>query len=83
MYSIETIPLVTKSRLSHFAPGECIITEANSGYVMFSKLERYYQCPEFMGLPTAAETDYVCDVDPFDKKYVYEVKFKRKSMYDF
>lgn len=83
MYSIETIPLVTKSRLSHFAVGECIITEANSGYVMFSKLERYYECPEFMDLPTAAETDYVCEVNPFDKKYVYEVKFKRKSMYDF
>ncbi len=83
MYSIETIPLVTKSRLSHFAAGECIITEANSGYVMFSKLERYYECPEFAGLPTAAETDYICDVNPFDKKYVYEVKFKRKSIYDF
>ncbi|MDE6201277.1 MAG: type IV secretory system conjugative DNA transfer family protein [Clostridiales bacterium] len=83
MYSIETIPLVTKSRLSHFAPGECIITEANSGYVMFSKLERYYECAEFSDLPTAAETDYICDVNPFDRKYVYEVKFKRKSMYDF
>lgn len=82
MYSIETIPLVTKSRLSHFAAGECIITEANSGYVMFSKLERYYECAEFANLPTAAETDYVCEVNPFDKKYIYEVKLRRKGIYD-
>lgn len=79
VYSIETIPLVTKSRLSHFAPGECIITEANSGYVMFSKLERYFECKEFMNLPTAAETDYVCAVNPFDKRYVYEIKLNRRA----
>ena len=81
-YSIETIPLVTKSRLSHFAPGECIITEANSGYVMFSKLERYYECDEFTGLSEAAESDYACDVNPFDKRYIYEIKLKRSSLYD-
>lgn len=82
-YSIETIPLVTKSRLSHFTPGECIITEANSGYVMYSKLERYYECSEFMDLPMSAETDYVCPVNPFDKRYIYDFKFKRTSSYDF
>lgn len=76
-YSIETIPLVTKSRLSHFSPGECIITEANSGYVMFSKLERYYQCSEFTGLPEATEADYHCTVNPFDRRYVYEAKLRR------
>nr|MDE5601537.1 type IV secretory system conjugative DNA transfer family protein [Clostridia bacterium] len=46
-YQIETLPLVPQSMLTHFKPGECIITEANSGYVMFSKLERYYLCKEF------------------------------------
>lgn len=84
-YSIETIPLVTKSRLSHFSPGECIITEANSGYVMFSKLERYFECEELSALPTANSADYVCPVNPFDKKYTYEVSFKPKrgpNLYD-
>ena len=79
-YSIETIPLVTKSRLSHFSAGECIITEANSGYVMFSMLERYFMCKEFKGLPTALEADYVCAISPFDRKYIYKGKLKRRSM---
>ena len=79
-YSIETIPLVTKSRLSHFAPGECVITEANSGYVMFSMLERYFMCNEFTGLPTASESDYVCAISPFDRKFIYKGKLKRRSM---
>ncbi|MCH5155869.1 MAG: type IV secretory system conjugative DNA transfer family protein [Clostridiales bacterium] len=81
-FSIETIPLVTKSRLSHFAAGECIITEANSGYVMFSKLERYYECNEFAGLPESAEANYACNVNPFDKRYVYQIKLRHNPMFD-
>lgn len=77
-YDIETIPLVTKSRLSHFLPGECIITEANSGYVMLSKLERYYECPEFNDLPTADEKQYSCAINPFDKRYTYTFNGKKK-----
>lgn len=57
-YSIETIPLVTKSRLSRFESGECIITEANCGYVMLSKLERYYLCKEFNVLTESHDGDY-------------------------
>ena len=75
-YQIETIPLVPKSKLSHFKPGECIVTEANSGYVMFSKLERYYLCDEFKALPTADEKAYTCSVDPFDKCYTYRLPEK-------
>ncbi len=70
-YHIETIPLVSKSRLAHFEPGECVITEANCGYVMLSKLERYYLCKEFKGLPTTSEKEYVPPVNPLEKKYVY------------
>ena len=73
-YQIETIPLVPVSELSHFKPGECIITEANSGYVMFSKLERYYLCDEFKNLPLSSEKDYTCSVDPFDKRYTYDMQ---------
>ncbi|MDE6201105.1 MAG: type IV secretory system conjugative DNA transfer family protein [Clostridiales bacterium] len=70
-YKIETIPLVTKSMLSKLKSGECIVTEANSGYVMFSRLERYYMCPEFNNLPLADEKKYKCSVNPLDSKYRY------------
>ena len=73
-YQLETIPLVTKSRLSHFAPGECIVTEANCGYVLWSKLERYFTCKEFTSLEQLSELEYVCPVNPFDDKYEYSLK---------
>ncbi len=83
-YHIETIPLVPKSMLLHFHPGECIITEANSGYIMFSKLERYYLCDEFKDLKLASEKDYRCNVNPFDKRYTYVLPKdrKRRSFFD-
>ena len=81
-YHIETIPLVPKSMLSHFSPGECIITEANSGYVMFSKLERYYLCDEFKDVPITSEKDYSCSVNPFDKKYRYVMPKGKKKKFD-
>ena len=82
-YQIETIPLVPKSMLAHFAPGECIVTEANCGYVMFSKLERFYLCDEFKDLPSSDEREYVCGINPFDKRYTYKfVKDKRRSPFD-
>lgn len=83
-YHIETIPLIPTSVLSHFKAGECIVTEANSGYVMFSMLERYYLCGEFCNLPLASEKDYVCRVNPFDKKYTYKIsERKKKNLFDF
>ena len=83
-YQIETIPLVPKSMLSHFQPGECIITEANSGYVMFSKLERYYLCDEFKNLKLASEKEYQCCVNPFEKRYTYMLtKKKKRNPFDF
>lgn len=72
-YQIEVISLVPKSKLSHFAPGECIITEANCGYVLFSKLERYYLCKEFSDLPLLDAKEYVGRVDPFADRYMYAV----------
>ncbi|MGN0789250.1 MAG: type IV secretory system conjugative DNA transfer family protein [Christensenellales bacterium] len=78
-YQLETIPLIPISRLSHFKIGECIITEANSGYVMLSKLERYFQCTEFADLPTAFEKDYVCPVNLFSSRYNYNYTQKPKA----
>ena len=69
-YVIETIPLVPKSMLCKLKPGECIVTEANEP-VLFSRLERYYLCPEYSTLPLADEKDYTCSVDPLDPKYTY------------
>ena len=71
---IEEVPLVPVSRLSRFEPGECVITEANCGYVLFSKLERYYLCKEFQGLKRQDDKAYVGHADPLDAKYVYGTK---------
>ena len=78
-YQLETIPLVPVSMLSHLKAGECIVTEANCGYVMFSKLERYFLCEEMSNLPLSAEKDYVCSVNPFDRRYTYVYKSSRKK----
>ena len=71
-YNIETIPLVPKSMLSRLQVGECIVTEANCGYVMLSKMERYYMCKEFDSLVTSSANDYKSDVNPLDDKYAYK-----------
>ncbi len=82
-YQFETIPLVTKSRLSHFEPGECIVTEANCEYVMFSRLERYYLCKEFADREISSEQDYLCPVNLFSKRYQYTyVPARGSSIWD-
>ncbi|MCD8205621.1 MAG: type IV secretory system conjugative DNA transfer family protein [Clostridia bacterium] len=70
-YEMETIPLMTKSRLSHFAEGECTVTEANCGYVLLSKLERYFRCAELMPCEECSDEDYPSPLNPFDSKYTY------------
>lgn len=70
-YEIETIPLVPRSMLANLQPGECIVTEANCGYVLFSKMERYYLCKEFSNFKLSSDKDYVSSVNPLDKKYIY------------
>lgn len=83
-YQLETIPIVPRSMLAHFEAGECIVTEANSGYVLFSKLERYYLLREMNNLPLASEKEYKCSVNPFDKRYTYVIKTDtEKRMFDF
>ena len=75
-YQFETIQLIPKSMLSHFSLGECIVTEANCGYVLFSKLERYYLCKEFTDIPLSDEKEYVGKANPFDKKYTFRFSLK-------
>ncbi len=77
-YQIDTIPLIPVSRLARFSEGECIITEANCGYVLLSKLERYYECAEFSETPILDDKAYVGNIDPFDKKYIYEDPEEKK-----
>ncbi|MDE5593168.1 MAG: type IV secretory system conjugative DNA transfer family protein [Clostridiales bacterium] len=81
-YQIETIPIVPRSMLAHFDAGECIVTEANSGYVLFTKLERYYLLREMNDLPLSSEKEYKCSVNPFDKRYTYVIK-QSKSPFDY
>ena len=77
-YELETIPLITRSRLSCFEPGECVVLEANCDHVLFSRLERYYLCPELSSLSTASEHEYTCSVNPLDERYLFTLK-KRSS----
>lgn len=78
-YQIETIPRVPKSMLSRLAVGECIVTEANCGYVMLSQMERYYLCDEFNNLEVTSANDYASDVRPLEDKYNYKY-VTRKSL---
>lgn len=82
-YQLETIPIVPKSMLSHFEAGECIVTEANCGYVLFSKLERYYLLDEMKNLPLSFEKEYASSVNPFDKRYTYVLPQKQRRRFNF
>ncbi|MBQ7412226.1 MAG: type IV secretory system conjugative DNA transfer family protein [Clostridia bacterium] len=77
-FALETIPLVTKTQLSSFNPGECVIIELNKPYAFWSKLERSYMCKEFNSLPLKDEHEYQSKINPYDTKYVYRIP-KRKD----
>lgn len=77
-FEIETIPVAPRSMLANLKPGECIVTEANCGYVMFSKMERYFLCDEYAFLQTSSEKDYHSTVNPLDKKYIYVPQKQKK-----
>lgn len=80
---LETIPAMPISELSCLKEGECIVTEANSGYVLKSKLERSYKIKEFSNYEKADIHEYKCPVDLFDKKYRYKVEVKPKKRNNF
>ena len=78
-FALETIPLVTKTQLSSFAPGECVVIELNKPYAFWSKLERSYLCPEFNDLPMKDEREYASKINPYNTKYVYRVIIKEED----
>lgn len=84
-YQLETIPLMPKSRLGRFDVGECVITEANSGYVLLSKLERYYLCKEYLENSQSDEKEYQGKINPFDKRFTYKLaeRKRKKPSFDF
>ncbi len=73
-YRLETIKRVPKSMLANLKSGECVVTEANCGYVLYSMLIRYYECKEFNHLPIEYPSHYQGKVDANDKKYQYILK---------
>ena len=81
-FSVETIPLMPKSRLAKLQEGECIVTEANCGYVMLSRLERYYLCPEMNDLPRADANDYFGKENPMDEKFTYAYSARKGTSGD-
>lgn len=75
-YQLETIPLMPISKLAHLEEGECVITEANTGYVMFSKLERYYKCPELAPTKLYKPENFAPKLNPYDAKFEYRYEHK-------
>lgn len=70
-YDKETVALVPVSALTHIAPGECIVTQMRED-VLWSRMERSYLCPEFIG--EEADPDAVCNPVNFsDPRYRFRV----------
>lgn len=78
-YQIETIPLVPRSELTKLGVGEAVVTETKCGYVMLSKLERYYLCREFDNLPAADYRKYKCKLSPLDDRYEYHFTPRKRQ----
>ena len=84
-FDLETIALVPKSMLASLKAGECVVTEANCGYVFFSKMERYFLCKEYENLVRSSEKDFKSGVNPLDKIYDYRwiPRSRKSSKFDF
>ncbi len=72
-FRLETIPVVTRSALSSFKAGECVVTQLNVPYVLWSKLERCFLCDEFSSIPKANDREYKSKVNPYEKRYIYRI----------
>ena len=81
-YQVETIRLLPRSRLAHFSPGECVVTEANCPYVLWSRMERYYLCDEYKGAEMLSEMAYKAANDPFDDAFIYEANLENGNFFD-
>lgn len=72
-FRLETIPVVTRSSLSSFKAGECVVIQLNKPYVLWSRLERSFMCEEMSTLQRASEGDYVAHADPYAPRYIYQI----------
>ncbi len=70
-FDVDTEKLVPISRLAHLEEGECVVTEANTGYVLWSKLERFYKLKEMCEV-SEESAPYEVKVDVFDDRYFYD-----------
>lgn len=69
--TIETIKRMPKSVLAQLKEGDCIVTEGTTGYVMYSRLERYFRCPEFTKMEENDIKEYKSKINPYDRKYLF------------
>ncbi len=67
----EEVPAVPVSRLSKMEIGECIITRMNAD-VVWSRLERYYTCPEM--IEDGEKYKYVSSFIAGDPRYEYPIE---------
>lgn len=72
-FELETIPVVTKTDLSSFKAGECVIIELNKPYAFWSRLERSYMCPEFRDIEAKSDREYTSKINPYEQRYVFDV----------
>ncbi len=73
----DTVALIPVSALTHIKEGECIVTMMRDD-VLWSRIERSYTCPEFLGGNSRTE-DRVPVCDFFDESYTYTVKKRTRS----
>lgn len=70
--SVETIKVMPKSMLSQIKEGDCVVTEGTTGYVMYSRMERYFRCNEFLNIEETEIKDYPSRINPYDRMYLFE-----------
>ncbi|MDE6302991.1 MAG: type IV secretory system conjugative DNA transfer family protein [Clostridia bacterium] len=69
---LETIPLLSVSRLRMFKSGECVVREVNSDCAMLSYMQRYFTCPELNDYEYCDEKEYKCSVNAYDARFIYD-----------
>ena len=87
-YDKDTVSLVPVSTLTQIKPGECIVTQMRED-VLWSHIERSYQCPEFAG-DRADPDERPQQVCFSDAKYIYtpirqpkEKRTRGSDLFDF
>ncbi len=80
---LETLPLLTISKLSSLNPCECVIVESNCPYVLFSYLERAYMSKEITKYESTNYKDYKPNIDFYENRYYYTFVNKEEKQDEF